>query len=410
MIKSNIKTYIVSLLSVALFASIASAQSIAIRGKTVYTMAGPAITNGVVLIDDGKIIAVGSADQVNIPSGVRVINANIVTPGLIDAHATVGMTGIYNQDHDQDQLEHSSPIQPELRAIDAYNTHEQLIQWIRGFGITTIHTGHAPGELISGQTFIVKTTGNTVDDVILKETAALAATLSPAAQKREKGKSPGTRGKMMSMLRGELIKAQEYQKKRATAAEDKKPARNLRNEALVRVLNSELPMMITANRAQDIANVLRLAKEFNIKVWLDGACEAYMMIDEIKAAGVPVLIHPSMQRAFRDTQNLSFETAAKLKHAGIPVAMQSGYESYVPKVRVVLFEAAMTAANGLSFEEALGIITIDAAKILGIDQRVGSLQVGKDGDVALYDGDPFEYTTHCTGTIINGQLVSDKPQ
>lgn len=403
------KTYIVSCTIVSLLASIAQAQ-IAVRGKTVYTMAGPPITNGVVIIEEGKISAVGTADQVTIPNGMKVIDANIVTPGLIDAHSTVGLTGIYNIKHDQDQLEHSTPIQPELRAIDAYNSQEQLLEYIRGYGITTIHTGHAPGELISGQTFIVKTIGNTVEDAIIVETAAMAATLSPAAKKSEKGKSPGTRGKMMAMLRVELIKAQEYQRKRTTATEDKKPARSLRSEALVRVLNGELPMMITANRVQDIANVLRLAKEFNIKVWLDGACESYMMIDEIKKAGIPVLIHPTMQRAFRDTVNLSMETAAKLLHAGIPVAMQSGYESYVPKTRVVLFEAAMAAANGLSFDEALRIITIDAAKILGIDRRVGSLVVGKDGDLAMYDGDPFEYITHCTGTIINGQLVSDKPQ
>ncbi len=107
---------------------------------------------------------------------------------------------------------------------------------------------------------------------------------------------------------------------------------------------------------------------------------------------------------------MSFETAATLHKAGIPVALQSGYESYVPKTRVVLFEAALAAANGLSFDEALAAITIDAARILGVDDRVGSLEVGKDGDVALYDGDPFEYTTHCTGVIINGKLVSDKPR
>ena len=125
---------------------------------------------------------------------------------------------------------------------------------------------------------------------------------------------------------------------------------------------------------------------------------------------MPVIVHPTMQRAFGETENLSFETAAKLRHAGIPIALQSGYESYVPKTRVVLFEAAVAAANGLSFAEALGSITIDAARILGIDKRVGSLEVGKDGDIALYDGDPFEYTSHCVGVIIDGRVVSDTPR
>ena len=164
--------------------------------------------------------------------------------------------------------------------------------------------------------------------------------------------------------------------------------------------------MITADRAQDIASALRLAQEFELLIWLDGAAEAYTLIDEIKQAGVPVIVHPTMQRATGQRENLSFETAAKLVSAGIPVALQSGYESYVPKTRVVLFEAAMAAANGLTFEQALASITIDAAKLLGVADRVGSLEVGKDGDVALFDGDPFEYTSHCVGVVINGEVVS----
>jgi imidazolonepropionase-like amidohydrolase len=135
-----------------------------------------------------------------------------------------------------------------------------------------------------------------------------------------------------------------------------------------------------------------------------------LAIDDIKAAGVPVILHPSMARAVEDKENLSFETASKLVAAGIPVALQSGFEAYVPKTRVVLFEAALTAANGLTPEQALATITIDAARILGIADRVGSLEIGKDGDLALYDGDPLEYTTHCVGTVIGGKVVHDKPR
>ena len=151
-----------------------------------------------------------------------------------------------------------------------------------------------------------------------------------------------------------------------------------------------------------------MADELDINVWLDGAAEAYLLVDELKAAGVPVLIHPTMARPSGDLENLSFETAAILVKAGIPVAMQSGYEAYVPKTRVVLFEAAMAAANGLSKDQALAAITREAAKILGVDNRIGSLEVGKDGDVALFDGDPFEYTTHCVGTVIEGRIVSSE--
>ena len=397
---------------VALVACSAASAQVAVRGGTIHTMAGAAIQDGIVVIADGKITAIGRADQIAVPKGFKILEADVVTPGLIDAHSTVGFSGILNYKHDQDQLERSAPIQPELRAIDAYNAGDDLIEWIRGFGVTTIHTGHAPGELISGQTLIAKTTGNTVADAVIDESKAVAATLTTAAHKKG-GKSPGTRGKSMAMLRTQLIKAREYQEKKRRAAEDEKgepPPRDLRLEVLVRVLEGEQPLMITADRARDISSALRLAKEFDIDIWLDGACESYLVIDDIKAAGVPVIIHPPMQRAFRERENLSFETASKLVAAGIPVALQSGYESYVPKTRVVLFEAALAAANGLSFDQALRTITIDAAKILGIDDRVGSLELGKDGDVALYDGDPFEYTTHCVGCIIEGRVVSDTPR
>ncbi len=132
-----------------------------------------------------------------------------------------------------------------------------------------------------------------------------------------------------------------------------------------------------------------------------------MIVDRIKASGVPVIVHASTQRAFGETENQSMENAAILHKAGITVAIQSGYEGYVPKTRVVLLEAGLAAANGLSRDEALAAITIDAAAILGVQARVGSLEVGKDGDIALYDGDPFEYTTHCTGVVIEGKVVSD---
>jgi len=398
---------IVMTICLSLISSAADAQ-VAVRGQTVYTMSGSSISNGVVVIENEKISQVGRADSVTIPAGYRVLDAKVVTPGLIDAHATVGLSGILNYKHDQDQLEHSSPIQPELRAIDAYNTHDELITWIRTFGITTVHTGHAPGETISGQTMIAKTFGNTINDVTLVESAMVAATIGPSALVKGKPKSPGTRGKQMAILRAKFIKAREYQQKLATAKDDKKPDRDLSLEMMGRILERKIRLLITADRAQDIASALRLAKEFDIDIVLDSAAEAYLLIDEIKAAGVPVIIHPSMYRAVGSRKNQSFETAAKLKHAGIPIALQSGFENYVPKVRVVLFEAAIAAANGLTFDEALASITLDAAKLLGVDNRVGSIEVGKDGDLALYDGDPFEYTSHCVGTIINGQVVSEK--
>lgn len=382
------------------------AQPVVIQGETVYTMAGDPITNGIVVVEDGKIKAVGSADQVRLPDGATIHKAAVVTPGLIDAHTAVGLTGYLNQEDDQEQVERSEPIQPDLRAIDAYNARDYLVGWVREHGITTVHTGHGPGALMAGQTMLAKTSGDTIDTAVIEPFAMLATTLGDAGL-ASGGKSPGTKAKMMAMLRDSLLEAQAYQKKLATAEEGKAPARDLHKEALVAALAGDVHLLITASTERDILNALRLAEEFDLKIVLDDAAEAYLLLDEIKAAGVPIILHPTMKRSYGDRKNLSMNTAAKLKEAGIPFALQSGFEAYVPKTRVVLFEAAIAAAYGLGMENALAAITIDAAKILGIDNRVGSLEPGKDADIVLFDGDPFEYVTHVTAVFINGELVSD---
>lgn len=393
---------------------VAVAQSLAVRGETVYTMAGEPIADGVVLIEDGEIRRVGPASRVRVPDGVEVVSGKIVTPGLIDAHSTVGLSGIYNVDHDQDQLDTSDPMQPELRAIDAYNAREELVAYLRQLGVTTVHTGHGPGALISGQTMIVKTAGDTVEEAVVEPQAMVAMTLGPDVGEAFDDK-PGTRSKGVAMLRQELIKAQEYARKGAGGGgggdgEDgngKPGSRDLGLETLAQVLRGELPALITAQRHNDILDALRLQREFGFQMVLDGAAEAYLVLDAIREAGVPVLVHPPKARLGGATQNASLETPAKLKEAGIPIAFQSGYEAYVPKTRVILFEAAIAAANGLSFEDTLAALTIEPAKILGLDDRVGSLEKGKDADLAIFDGDPFEYTSHVCAVVIDGRVVSE---
>lgn len=382
-----------------------AAAQLAVRGETVHTMAGDPIQDGVVLIRDGKIERVGPAASVQIPNGYRELRAKVVTPGLLDARTVVGLAGYLNQPHDQDQIEASAPVQPELRAVDAYNARERLVEWLREHGITTMHTGHGPGALISGQTMVVKTRADNADEAVLVPAAMVAATLGSTGL-AQGGRAPGSRSKAVAMLRAELVKAKEYSDKQA-GPEDRRPARDLRLETLAKVIRKELPLLVTAHRTHDLLAALRVAREFDIRVVLDGASEAYLITDQIKAAGVPVIVHPTMGRPAGDTENLTMENAALLTRAGIPIALQSGYEGYVPKTRVVLFEAAAAAGRGLAFDRALAAITIDAARLLGVDQRVGSLVAGKDGDVALFDGDPFEYTTRVTGVVIDGQVVSD---
>src|SRR5690554_2142376 len=395
-----------SLIILLIFSFVISSNAqVAVVGDTIYTMAGEKIVNGVVLIKDDKIETVGLQSEIEIPADYKIVKGKVVTPGLIDAHSVVGLSGIYNYAHDQDQLEKSDAIQPELRAFDAYNMREKLVEFVRSLGVTTLHTGHGPGALASGQTMIVKTHGETLKDVIIDSVAAVAFTLGSNVSRNFK--EPGTRSKGVAMLREEFIKAIEYNKKLENAEEDKKPGRDLKLEALSKVLSGEIPAMFTVQRAPEIMTALRLLKEFGFKLILDGGAESYLLIDEIKAAGVPVILHPSMVRNYGETKNVSLETAAALYKEGIQFALQSGYEGYVPKTRIVLFEAAVANANGLPFEDALASITIDAAEILGVDERIGSIEEGKDADIVLFDGNPFEYTSHVCVVIINGEIVKE---
>jgi imidazolonepropionase-like amidohydrolase len=370
----------------------------AVRGATVVTMAGAPITDGIVLVRDGKIDKVGPASEVAVPADVPVVRAAVVTPGLIDAHTTVGLSGLYNVPHDQDQLERSAPIQPELRAIDAFNPRDELVAWLRSFGITTVHTGHAPGALVSGQTMVVKTHGRSVEADVVLPLAMVAVTLGDSGRARE-GKSPGTRAKSIAMLREHLQKAREYVAKRQ---KDPTTPVDLALETTAKVLAGEVPLLVTAHRANDLQSALRVAKEFGVRIVLDGAAEAYLMLPEIAAAQCWVLPHPAMARTSGELKNGTMELAKLLLDAKVPFALQSGFEGYVPKTRVVLWEAGVAVGHGLPADAALKALTIDAAQLLKIDARVGSLAAGKDADLALFDGDPFEYTTHCLGAVIDG--------
>jgi imidazolonepropionase-like amidohydrolase len=391
--------------AVALICPAAFAQ-VAVRADLLHTMAGEPIADALVLIDEsGDIEFVGVQGERAIPQGYETHDCAVATPGLVDVRSTLGFTGIYNQDADQEQVDGSARMQPALRAIDAYNPRDRLIGYSRSFGVTTVHTGHGPGELISGQTMIAKTRGGTVDEAVVVPAKAVAATLGPSAHKGG-GTSPGTRAKAMQMLRGELIKARAYAEKAEAAEADPEtdaPTRDLGLETLASVLAGDLPLIVTANRSQDIASAMRLADEFGFTLWLDSAAEAYLFADELRERETPVLLHPTMSRSWGEASNLSYEHREGAPRRGGHLRDRVGFEGYVPKVRIVLFEAAVAAGYGeLGFDAALASVTIDAAEILGIADRVGSLEVGKDGDLAMYSADPFEYTTHCTGVLIEG--------
>ena len=391
--------FFASVLAGILAVAPASAQ-VAIQADTVHTMTGDPIVNGVVLIEDDTIVEVGPADAVDIPANATVHEGTVATPGLVDPRGTMGFSGIYNVDADQDQLDTSAPMQPELRAIDAYNAKEELVDFVRDQGITTVHTGHGPGALIGGQTATFKTTGPTAEAAVRDAYTALSMTLGTGAT--HQFSSPGTRAKSAAMLRDMLLQAERFR----DTPEDER-GRDLSMEALVALLDGEVPAFIQAHRSHDILTAIRLADEFGFNLVLEGGAEAYLVIDEIAEAGIPVVLHPTMIRPGGDAENAALTTAADLHEAGIPVAIQSGYEAYVPKTRIVLFEAAVAAANGLPHEAALASITRTAAQIIGQDDTVGTLEAGKHGDVALFDGNPFEYVTNACTVVIEGEVVKE---
>jgi imidazolonepropionase-like amidohydrolase len=317
----------------------------------------------------------------------------------------VGLSGAMNIPVDQDQLDKSGPIQPELRAIDAYNAEETLVKVIRDNGVTTIHTGHGVGALVSGQTMVAKTKMGTVEEVTLVPLSMLAMTIGPSVSGNFP--SPGTKAKQIAMIRTELLKAQAYAKKQNDKDSTKRPAEDLKLDMLSKLLKGEIKALITANKSTDIMSAIRLAKEFNFKLVINGASEAYRLIPQIKEARAEVVLHATMARNAGDLVHMSRESAALLTAAGIPVSIETGFESYVPKTRILLFEAAQAVPYGLNFNEALKAITLNPATLLGLEKKIGSLEKGKDADIVLYNGDPFEYLTKVCMVFINGELVSD---
>jgi imidazolonepropionase-like amidohydrolase len=382
----------------------------AILAGRIHTVGKGTILNGVVIVKDGKVEAVGAQGDVKLPDGLPVVTAAVVTPGLIDAHTCVPPSGALNLAADQDQNEMSDPNQAELRVLDAFNPGEPLLEFLRREGVTVVRACPGRANVIAGQAGIFRTSGATVEKMTIRFPAALLVNLGEAPKKSYPNKAPTTRMGTAALVRTAFAQAQSDARKRAaTKDEDKQPPRNLKLEALQLALGKKVPVLFAAHRADDLDTALRLAKEFDLRAELDLASEAYLMADRIAAAKVPVVVHPTMQRPSEmETFNSHLCNAAVLAERKIPLAIGTGYEDYVPKTRVLRHEAAMAMVNGLGFDRALSAVTLDAAKVLGIDDRFGSIEAGKAADLVLYDGDPFEHATHVTGTIQDGRVVYDR--
>jgi imidazolonepropionase-like amidohydrolase len=368
------------------------------------------ITDGAVLVEKGIIRYVGPRAGLKLPPGTPVVTAPVVTPGLIDAHTVVGLSGELNIPADQDQDEGSDPNQADLRVLDGFNPREPFLQFVREQGVTVIHALPGRVNVIAGQSGVFRTYGRTVGQMKIRFPAGLLINLGEVPKRTYPGKLPSTRMGTASLVRTALARAQANARKRAAAgAEDKRPPSDLKLEALELALARKIPVVFSAHRADDIATALRLAREFRLRAVLSLATEAYLIPKAVAAAGVPVVVHPTMQRiSTLETFNGHLCNAALLADRKIPVTIGTAFEGYVPKTRVLRHEAAMAMVNGLGFDRALFAITRGAAKILGISDRYGSLEKGKAADLVLYDGDPFEHTTHVTHTIMDGRVVFDR--
>jgi imidazolonepropionase-like amidohydrolase len=382
----------------------------AVRAGRLHTVGKGTIADGVVLVADGKVETVGRWGDVKVPEGVPVLTAAAVTPGLIDAHTCVPPTGALNLPADQEQDEQSDPNQADLRVLDGFNPNEPLLEFLRREGVTVVRACPGRTNVIAGQAGIFRTYGPSAEKMTVRFPAAILVNLGESPKQAYPNKLPTTRMGTAALLRGALASAQSDLRKRDAAKdEEKRPPRNLKLEALAMALEGKVPVIFAAHRADDLDTALRVAKEFNLRAELDLASEAYLMTDRIAAANVPVVVHPTMQRpSAMETLNTTLGNAAVLAGKKIPLAIGTGFEGYVPKTRVLRHEAAMAMVNGLGFDGALRAVTLDAAKVLGIDDRFGSIEPGKAADLVLFDGDPFEHATHVTHTIQDGRVVWDR--
>jgi imidazolonepropionase-like amidohydrolase len=377
-----------------------------LKNGQIHTMTGEAFA-GDILVDGGKIVAVGKGLPAD---GAEVIelDGRFVLPGLIDAHCHIGMweDGMGEEGADGNEMTH--PITPELRAVDGLNPFDPCFKEARDAGVTTVVTGPGSANVIGGQFAALKTFGRSIEEMTLRDPIAMKAATgeNPKGVYAEKKVAPTTRMAIASLFRSTMTDAIEYQK--GMEKEEDKPDRDIAMDALLPVINRELTVKIHAHRADDILTGLRLAKEFNLKVTIDHCTEGYMITDVLKdrltEQGAGIIIGPLLsERSKIELKNLSFSAPRVLEEAGIPFAMMTDHP--VIPIQFLPVQAGLAVREGLSEETALRSITRYAAEIVGIQDRVGTLEAGKDADIAVFDGHPFDYRTHCVLTLINGKVV-----
>lgn len=381
-----------------------------LKNGRVLPMAGEEFM-GDVAVENGKIKALGKNLSY---AGAKEIDlgGRYVLPGFVDAHCHIGMWEDGIREEGDDGNEVSNPVTPELRAIDAINPYDRCFTEAREAGVTTCVTGPGSANVIGGQFVAMKTFGSCMEDMILRFPVAMKMAFgeNPKRVYKSQKATPQTRMATAGVLRKALTGAAEYMKKIEDAGDDKTklPERDLGKEMLVQVLKRELPVKIHAHRSDDILTAIRVAKEFNLRFSIEHCTEGYMIPDLIKQAvkeqGMGVIVGPLLsERSKVELKNLTFKAPKVLYDHGIEFAMMTDHpvipEQYLPVC------AALAVREGLPEDVALKSITINAARVTGIDDRVGSLEVGKDADIAVFSGHPLDFRSRCVLTLINGETV-----
>lgn len=374
------------------------------------------VTNGMieadVLVKDGKIMEIGK--NIVAPLDAEIIDAKgkFIYPGFIDAHTHMGLWEDGMGFEGADGNEETDPITPQLNPIDGINPMDNTFKEAVQGGITSVCTTPGSANVMGGQCIAIKTHGRRIDTMIIKNPVAskIAFGENPKSCYGKDEKTPQTRMAIASLLRENLKKAEEYLEEMELYMEHEdhdKPEYDIRMESLLPVLKGEIPFKVHAHRADDIFTAIRVAKEFDIKLTLDHCTEGHLIVEELVEEGYPVIVGPSLsERSKIELRNLTFDTAGVLSNAGLNVSLMTDHP--VIPVQYLPMCAGIAVKHGMKKEKAIESITINPAKALGIEDRVGSIEVGKDADIVIWDGCPLEIQSNVIYTIINGKTVYKK--
>jgi len=383
-------------------------RAIAICNGLIFTMTGQMIKEGIVLVRESKIAAVGK--DLEIPPEAEVIDATgkVVMPGLIDAHSHVGIVPEGLDWEYSDANEITDPVTPQLRAIDAIDPTDQAFKDAIAGGVTTVVTGPGSANVIGGQSVVIKTAGTSLEEMILRNPAGVKMAFGKKMERPSQGKYPYPVTSMgtVGVLRQALTEARNYMKKIERREEHE---RDLGMEVLVKLLKREIPARIHVQKAGDMLSIIRVAKEFGFDFTMEHAREAHFIIDELLNNRVPVVFGPLM-RARRSIvfKHLDPRTPALLSKAGIKVALMTDHP--VIPIQYLSLMAAIAAGEGMSEDEALKAITINAAEIAGVADRVGSIEPRKDADIVIFSGHPLRIRSRVEKVLVNGQIVYDRSE